>query len=112
MLSGVRAAGPALLSGWDSGSTGSRVSGLVNGELKMGDGRRLRRMVVHLLNFPHFIGSWIKVGTGSGIAGRAMLTAGGWTLTIDESKETGRPRRRLEIARGVRDHTRGLVGAQ
>jgi hypothetical protein len=55
----------------------------------VGGNPELVRLIVHLVNFPNFIGSPIEVGERSWVSGRALLSARGWRFTIDACPSIG-----------------------
>ena len=66
------------------------IEGLINGPFAVGSNPQVARLVVHLVNFPDFIGSPIEVGARHHIAGRALLSRSGWRFTIDGLPNTRR----------------------
>lgn len=66
-----------------------RVSygGLVRGALTVGDGTDLRSAVVHLFNFPNYLGDAVADPSGGVRRARTVLRGGGWQITIDAVPE-------------------------
>jgi hypothetical protein len=59
-------------------------SGIVRGSLAFGTGPGLERAVVHVLNFPSYVGDHVARPGGGSSAARTVLVGGGWHVTMDE----------------------------
>ncbi|MGD0863392.1 MAG: hypothetical protein ABSA21_11635 [Candidatus Limnocylindrales bacterium] len=66
-----------------------KIEGIVNGPLAIGGTPQMARLVVHVINFPKFLGRPIEVGKRSWLRGRASLAGNGWKFTIDACPHVG-----------------------
>lgn len=64
------------------------VSGVANPPLEFGGNPRLTRLIVHIPNFPDFVGTSISFPSGGVARGRTALGAGMWSVTLDSRSET------------------------
>ncbi|MGO9180061.1 MAG: hypothetical protein ACLQHS_12510, partial [Candidatus Limnocylindrales bacterium] len=89
-LWGQRAKGRCLITDREPLSRPEPIDGLINGPFAIGGNPPVARLVVHLVNFPDFVGSPIELGVKSWMRGRALLSGSGWRFTIDGHANTRR----------------------
>jgi hypothetical protein len=65
------------------GTTSSLYEGRIRGAIATGDDRDLRRALVHVFNFPTYIGQPVEHPSGALATDRLLLRGGGWAVTMD-----------------------------
>lgn len=85
----VARAGALVTSVESSSARRTTYSGRVRGAITVGDGHDLRRALIHIFNFPTYVGDAVHYSSGAFGASRVVLVGGGWRITIDAIEGAG-----------------------
>ncbi len=94
-----RAAG-LVLSSTERNFARVNIRGLVRGSLSFGIPNGLERALVHVFNFPTYLGDWIEYPSGQHSRGRVDLIGGGWTVKIDAVEDAAKLEKSLQADGG------------